>query len=178
MIDPRASPFMFDTSAERWFAQFGQTAMDWLSQHRSHHPMHVSALTVIERIRGYALLRSNVLEVQRAAVEEARLGYLTQLEQVRPLDLDIAIVAGELMALIPHPPTPPKRTHRRVEPRLDRLARWRFDCMIASTALVARMPLIHNNAADFEAIQIAISRSPHRFPGLSPLQPIGVSTLL
>jgi predicted nucleic acid-binding protein len=49
-----------------------------------------------------------------------------------------------------------------VESRQERLVRWRFDAMIAATALVARMPLIHNNAGDFESIRSAIER----FPGL------------
>jgi hypothetical protein len=42
--------------------------------------------------------------------------------------------------------------------------------MIAATALATGMLLLHNNAADFEAIRSAIERSPERFPGLGPLQ--------
>jgi hypothetical protein len=42
--------------------------------------------------------------------------------------------------------------------------------MIAATALVARLPIIHNNAADFEAIRSAIERYPYRFPDLGPLE--------
>lgn len=42
--------------------------------------------------------------------------------------------------------------------------------MIAANALVAGPPLIHNNAADFEAIRSAIERAPERFPGLGPLE--------
>jgi hypothetical protein len=49
--------------------------------------------------------------------------------------------------------------------------------MIAATALVARMPLIHNNAADFEAVRSAIERSPERFPGLGPLGLIRCASL-
>jgi hypothetical protein len=41
--------------------------------------------------------------------------------------------------------------------------------MIAATALVAGMTLIHNNPSDFEAIRSAIEISPGRFPGLGPL---------
>ena len=81
-----------------------------------------------------------------------------------------AVVAGEIMALAPDAPTPPRRSHRLVESRQERLARWRFDGIIAATALVAGMPLMHNNAADFEAIRSAIERSPLRFPGLGPLE--------
>ncbi len=49
--------------------------------------------------------------------------------------------------------------------------------MIAATALVARMPLIHNNAADFETVRSAIERSPARFPRLGPLELIRCASL-
>ena len=41
-----------------------------------------------------------------------------------------------------------------------------------------RMSLIHNNAADFEAIRGAIEVSPQRFPGLGPLGLIRCTSLL
>jgi hypothetical protein len=81
------------------------------------------------------------------------------------------------MSIVPDPPTPPRHSHHLSESRQDRLARWRFDGMIAATALVTRMPLIHNNAADFEAVRGAIERSPARFPGLGPLELIRCSSL-
>lgn len=56
-----------------------------------------------------------------------------------------------------------------VESRQERVVRWRFDCIIAATALGAGIALIHNNPADFEAIRSAIERLPQRFPGLGPL---------
>jgi hypothetical protein len=57
-----------------------------------------------------------------------------------------------------------------MESRQDRLARWRFDGMIAATELVGGMPLIHNNAGDFEPIRSVIENTPGRFPNLGPLQ--------
>jgi hypothetical protein len=44
--------------------------------------------------------------------------------------------------------------------------------MIAATALVARMPLIHNNASDFESIRSAINAHgtvPNVVHGIDPL---------
>ncbi|MBI5083784.1 MAG: hypothetical protein HZB13_04205, partial [Acidobacteria bacterium] len=82
-----------------------------------------------------------------------------------------------IMAILPDPPTSPRRSHRLAEPRQERLARWRFDVMIAATALVARMPLIHNNAADLEPIRAAVECSPGRFPNLGPLDLIRCSSL-
>jgi len=56
---------------------------------------------------------------------------------VWPVDGAVAVVTGELMALVPDPPTPPRRSHKLTEPRQKRLSRWRFDQMIAATALVS-----------------------------------------
>ena len=41
--------------------------------------------------------------------------------------------------------------------------------MIAATALVTGMTLIHNNAYDFEAIRSGIETNPERFSCLGPL---------
>lgn len=79
------------------------------------------------------------------------------------------MIAAEIMALLPVPPTSPKRAHRLLESRAERLARWRFDTIIAATALLTGMILLHNNAADLEAIRSAIEISPDRFQGLGPL---------
>ena len=111
-------------------------------------------------------------------VESARTEYLSALGRVWPLDGAVAIVAGEIMAMLPHAPTLPRRSHRLTESRQERLSRWRFDGMIAATALVAKMPLIHNNAADFEPIRSAIELSPKRFPGLGPLALIRCASLV
>lgn len=82
------------------------------------------------------------------------------------------------MALLPNPPSPPQRSHQFRESRQERLARWRFDQIIASTALVAGLPLLHNNAADFEAIRSGIERSPERFPRLGRLALIRCASLV
>jgi predicted nucleic acid-binding protein len=71
-----------------------------------------------------------------------------------------------------------QRSHRFAESRQERWARWRFDGVIAATALVAKMALIHNNAADFEAIRSAIERAPERFPSLGPLELIRCASLI
>jgi predicted nucleic acid-binding protein len=146
------------------------TVQDRISQYLAQHQFYVSAVTVLERSRGYALLWRSVPEERRAAIEALRVAYVKRLGGVFALDSITALLSGEIMALIPHPPTPPRKSRGLTESRQDRLSRWRFDAMIAATALVARMPLIHNNTADFEAIRSAIERSPSRFPGLGPLE--------
>lgn len=170
MVDPASGPFLFDTSAESWLARTPHRRFEhWFSVYLSTHPVYVSSITVVERIRGYALMAQRAHAARTAEIEAARMAYLAGLGRVWPLDAAVGVVAGEIMALLPSPPTPPRRAHRMVESRQDRLVRWRFDAIIAATALVAEMPLIHNNAADFEAIRGAIERTPARFPGLGPL---------
>jgi predicted nucleic acid-binding protein len=170
MISPAWGPFLFDTSAESWIARPRDArVVSWLQEYLSLHEIHVSATTVLERIRGYGLLVCEATGRRREQIEGAQVAYLTGLGKVLPVDTAVAIVAGEIMARIPNPLTSPRRTHRLVESRQDRLVRWRFDVMIAATALTHRMTLVHNNAADFEAIRAAVETSPERFPGIGPL---------
>jgi hypothetical protein len=58
------------------------------------------------------------------------------------------------------------------------MSRWRFDAMIACTALVMALPLVHNNPADFEAIRTAIELSPDRFPGMGSLTLIRIARII
>jgi predicted nucleic acid-binding protein len=179
LIDPADGPFLFDSSAESWLARTSQAAvLDWVRAYLLRYPFHVSAVTVLERTRGYSLLWHGADEKKRAHIESTRIDYLSTLGKVVPLDRTIAVIAGEIMAVLPDPPTSPRRSHRVSESRQERLARWRFDCMIAATALVADMPLIHNNAADFEPIRSAIEKSPGRFPNLGPLELIRCASLV
>jgi predicted nucleic acid-binding protein len=113
----------------------------------------------------------------RERIEIARIAYLSQLGNVLPVDTAVAVVAGEIFSLVPEAPTPPRRSHRLAESRRERLARWRFDGVIAATALVAGVPLVHNNTGDFEGIRGAVERAPERFPGLGPLELIRCSLL-
>lgn len=170
MINPGWGPFLFDTSAESWFARGSESrATDWWREYLRRHPVHVSSITVYERIRGYAMLWRAADHGRRLAIEAARVAYLESPRRVWPVDAATAAVAGEIAALIPEPPTPPIRSHRRAESRAERLARWRFDGMVAATALVSAMTLIHNNPGDFEAIRSGIESNPERFPQLGPL---------
>jgi predicted nucleic acid-binding protein len=148
-----------------------------MGSYLAHYRVGISAVTVLERVRGYSLAWQRAGGERREQLELWRTEYLANLGEVWPVSQAVATVAGEIMALIPNPSTPAHHSHRLVESRQERLARWRFDCMIAGTALVAGMPLIHNNTADFEAIRSAIERSPARFPTLGPLGLIRCTSL-
>jgi predicted nucleic acid-binding protein len=178
MVNPASGPFLFDTSAESWLGRAEQSEVrDWMREYLAHHEIHVCAVTVMERVRGYSLLWRRVREDRRERIEAARVAYLTNLGRVWPVDRTAAVVAGEIIGLLPDPPTPPRRSHLLSESRQERLSRWRFDAMIAATALVASMPLIHHNPADFEYIRGAIERSPERFPNLGSLDLIRCASL-
>lgn len=142
------------------------------------HPVHVSAITVFERVRGYALLARDAAASKRQAVELAGLEYLADVGVVWAGDQGVASIAAEICALLRQPPTPPRRAHQFVESRQERLARWRADTMIAATALATNMLLVHNNAADFETIRGSIEQDPVRFPGLGPLRLIRCASVL
>jgi predicted nucleic acid-binding protein len=173
-----SGPFLFDTSAESWFARTDSPqARDWMRGYLSQHQVQTSAVTVLERFRGYSLLWRRAQADTRGRIEAARIAYLNGLGRVWPIDTAAAVVAAEIMALLPDPPTPPRRSHRLAESHHERLARWRFDGLIAATALVAGLPLVHNNAADFEAIRSGIECTPERFPRLGPLELLRCTSL-
>ena len=179
MVDLTSGPFLFGTSAESWLARTEHPqVLDWLRGYLAHHQINVSAATVLERVRGYSLLWRRTSTDRQAHIETARIAYLENLGRVWPLEGATAVVAGEITALLPDPPTPPRRSHRLAESRQERLVRWRFDCIIGATALVAELPLIHNNASDFEAIRSAMERAPERFPNLGPLELIRCAALV
>jgi len=169
-ISPAWGPFLFDTSAESWLQRHAgeAKAQQWLDAYLARHEMHLSAITVLERVRGYS-------RVARFAERDA---YLNNVGRIWPVDAGVAVVAAELMALLPEPPSPPKRSHRLAESRAGRLSRWRFDLLLAATSAVTGLPLIHDNAADFEAARSVMERQPDRFPGVGSLGLIRVGRLL
>jgi len=174
VTDPASGPFLFDTSADSHLSRTSQAAeRDWLRTYLSVLPMLVSVITMVERLRGYAL-KAQVFETEKA--EYARLLDGGAVE-VLPLTAETGVIAAELMAACPVPASPPRRTHRLAEQRADRLCRWRFDILIAATALAAGLTLVHNNPADFEFLRAAIERDPERFPGVGPLNLISVKRL-
>jgi predicted nucleic acid-binding protein len=168
---------LFDTSAQSWLERSTDPAVrNWLAVYLDCHPMHVSAITVMERIRGYAQLQQAEPEHQ-SRIAMKRQGYLDSLGTVRPVEATVALYAAELSVLLPQPPASTKRSRRVVEVRQERLFRWRCDILIAATALVAAMPLVHHNPRDFETIRMAIETSPEKFPTLGPLNLVSVLRL-
>ena len=179
MIDIGLGPFVFDTSAESWLLRSDAPAVvDWLHRYRTRHPIYVSAATVVERVRGYNILWQRAEAEKRVRIDVARVAYLDALSAVLPVDSAVAVIAAEITTRIVEPPTQPKRSHHLSESRQDRLVRWRFDAIIAATAFVAGMPLVHNNARDFEPIRDALSDAPAGRPRLGSLRLVDCRSLL
>lgn len=166
-----AGPFVFDTSAESWLVrQDSEEVRGWLIRYLESHPVYISAITVVERLTGYsAAIARAASDEDRSPLRARRAAYPGDPNRVLPIDAIVAAVAAELMAIVPDPPSPPRRSHRAVESRADRLARWRFDCLVAATALVNGLPLMHNNPGDFETLRMALEMDPARLPGFGPL---------
>jgi hypothetical protein len=79
MIDP-AGPFLFDTSAESWLGRATQSAdLDWMREYLSYYQVNISAVSVMERVRGYSLLWRRADRVRRDDIEAARVAYLNNL---------------------------------------------------------------------------------------------------
>jgi predicted nucleic acid-binding protein len=179
MTDPASGPFLFDTSAESYLGRPPSDAeARWLANYT--FPMYVAVPSVMERARGYYIAIESAAADRRAEIQHNMLQYIHTLNagtRVLNLTVSIALLAAQLMSLSPHPPSPPRHSHQATESRQDRLSRWRFDIMIAATALVHNLPLIHNNPQDFEPLRMVIELLPERFPGVGPLNLISVKRL-
>ena len=132
---------------------------------------------MLERMRRYGLLLARAGADRQPRVRAAREHYLRDLARALPMTAAVAVVAAEISTLLPDPPTPPHRSHRQSESRHHRLVRWHFDCIIAATALVTRMRLVHNNPRDFETVRLMVETVPQRFPDLGPLELIRCTRL-
>jgi len=76
MTAPGLGPFLFDTSAESWFARTSEPrAAKWWSDYLGTHPASVSSVTVAERTGGYATLWRAASPARRAMIESARIEY-------------------------------------------------------------------------------------------------------
>lgn len=178
MLEPALGPYLFDTSAESWLDRSTDPEVQrWVASYAQRHSVHVSAITVMERMRGFALSMQREAPGRQTNFALRRQEYLDSLGVVIPVDASVALYAAELSAILPQPPSAPKRSHRVLEVRQERLVRWRCDILIAATALVAAMPLVHHNPQDFETIRMAIETSPNRFPTLGPLNLVSVLRL-
>jgi hypothetical protein len=182
MIDPAAGPFVFDISAESYLSPApSHSEAEWFLRYAALFPVYVAVASVVERARGYFLARNRCTPPRRVEIERQMMAYVqsVQVSPARVLDLTatVGLLSAQLMSMLPTPPTPPAHSHRLTESRQDRLSRWRFDIMIAATALVHRMPLIHNNPQDFEPMRTLIETVPERFPGVGPLNLISVKRL-
>jgi predicted nucleic acid-binding protein len=170
MNEEPLGPFVFDTSAESWLSRSDSPEVqEWFAGYLERYPVYVSAITVVERLNGYNLALRKAPPERHEALYQRRHSYVGDPNRVLPIDVAVAAAAAEFLAMVPDPPTPPKRSHRGAESRADRLARWRFDVLVAATALINRMPLIHNNPEDFESLRSALEIRPDRLGGLGPL---------
>lgn len=182
MIDPAAGPFVFDTSAESYLSQApSRSEAEWFLRYAALFPVYVAVISVVERARGYFLVRNGCAPARRLEIERHMMAYMQSVRvspsRVLDLTVTVGVLSAQLMSMLPAPPTPPARSHRLTESRQDRPSRWRFDIMIAATALAHNMPLIHNNPQDFEPMRALIETVPERFPGVGPLNLISVKRL-
>ena len=167
--EPRG-PYVFDTCAESWLARSdSQEVQSWLIGYLERYPLFVSAVTVIERLNGYNLALRKADGQKQDLLRQRRASYVGDPERVLAMDLSVAAIAAELLAWVPDPPSPPKRSHLGAESRAARLARWRFDVIVAATALANRLPVMHNNPEDFEALRMVLEINPERLDGVGPL---------
>ncbi len=170
-------PFLFDTSAESWLSR-EPAGRQWLLQYARRHLVFVSAVTIMERVTGFGIAMAQASPERAEWIRLMRDSYDQNPARVLPVHHGVAWAAAELICLVPSPPSPSVSAHRRTESKASRIARWRFDVLIAATSLVQGFPLVHNNPRDFEQLAETIATNAERFPGLGPMTVLRCTKLL
>lgn len=94
-LDPSRSWPLFDTSSQSWLERSADPAVRrWLASYLGQYVMHVSAITVVERVRGYTLLLTRAAREQLGEIETAPQTYLDSLGKILPVDSVVALLAG------------------------------------------------------------------------------------
>lgn len=171
---PADGPFLFDARAESYLASGRDpAAAKWLRKYLELFAPRISALTVMARLRGYALLMERE-DFRREALGSRRDAYLENIAagrlEVLPVSPEAALLAAQLTVLMPFALNPPYRAGAAAESRPERLSRWRADLLLAATALAEGLPLVHDNPGDFEPVRALVERFPERFPDVAPLR--------
>ncbi len=83
LVEPAFGPYLFDTSAECWLERSTDlAAQQWLGIYSGGHALHVSAITVMERMRGYSLAIEKATSVRRVQISLDRDTYLADRRQL------------------------------------------------------------------------------------------------
>lgn len=129
-------------------------------------PVAVTAPTVMEVARGIQATAAGAprqIGDRQAPALAWFIGLLaSDLVEILPLDRTAAIVAGQLRALHPSPPTGARR--RGVKP--EQRAGWVLDIQIAACAWTHGREIATENRRDFEALRELIAQL---YPDTSPL---------
>jgi predicted nucleic acid-binding protein len=127
------------------------------------HAIRLPAPAVQEVTRGlYAHARENPrFRLRIAAFERFVADPRTE---VLPFDGTSALLAGEILARLPHPPTGP---HRRRGTRSRQRAAWALDVQIAACAFAAGYGILTENVHDFGVLRDVISELTPGVPALA-----------
>lgn len=115
-------------------------------------PIALPAPTVQEMVRG--LQRRTVRDASDRAFEWLGPLLAHPLVRVIPLAAAAAVLSGQLLAHVPHPPT---RNHRRAGTRAQQRAAWALDIQIAACAFAGGYGVLTENVDDFALLRDAIS---------------------
>ena len=75
--DPAFGAYLFDASAESLLERSTDSAAQrWFGEYLRHNTLHISAITVMERMRGYALALERAVPAERANISSNRDTYL------------------------------------------------------------------------------------------------------
>jgi predicted nucleic acid-binding protein len=155
-------PVAWDTSVASRLHGAGRHAALLEAHLLARRPIALPAPTVQEVVHGlHAHLRLEAAFHSSADWFAALLDH--SLVRVIPFDAPSAVLAGRLLARLPHPPTGRRRRHGT---RARQRAAWALDVQIAACAFAGGYGVLTENVEDFALLRDAIAAM---LPGTPPL---------